>query len=198
MATHQKQEDPEANIRFPSESLILATDGYNPLLKVIQPKTKFLETMGTYRNRCHWIYPLEAVYLLNTNNAIIMHNNVPMTRQEARYLLEQHNIPWFSYVVYKLLKDRGYCIRVVRNVYFDIYTPEGYTIQSEDILPKHKVICCGCEELGRASDLQCADLNLFTRLAWDWRQPSTILALTRNGRVTFYTVSNGDIETIEV
>ncbi|KAK0413520.1 hypothetical protein QR680_006851 [Steinernema hermaphroditum] len=129
----------------PSELLILSTTPDNKLLKVVQPKTKFLETMGSYSDRFHWMHPLEAVYLVSTNNAIIKHNEVPLTYQECLYLLEYSETPWFYYEVYKILKERGYFIRITEDVYFDIYNPEGYSTGKKNLLPKYRVVC-RCDE----------------------------------------------------
>uniref|UniRef100_A0A1I7Y7E9 POP4 domain-containing protein n=1 Tax=Steinernema glaseri TaxID=37863 RepID=A0A1I7Y7E9_9BILA len=91
-----------------------------------------------------------------------------------------------------LLKDRGYCIRVEKNMYLDIFSPEGYTIQSKSVLRKHRVICCGCEEL------QCTSLGILIRLSSNGRGSSVILARIRNERVIFYTVRAGNFDTTEL
>lgn len=80
------------------------------LLKVVQKRTNRVATMGIVRDKCHFFFPEEGVWLMEAGQASIMFNGLPLSIQQGYNLLATSQVSFAKYFVYSYLKRAGYIV----------------------------------------------------------------------------------------
>jgi hypothetical protein len=70
------------------------------------PKGKWSQTMGTWIDSCLYLYNHEVLYLQETNQALVIHQSLQLSKQELYNLVDLK-----VYFTFRELKQLGYTVR---------------------------------------------------------------------------------------
>ncbi|CAI4221127.1 unnamed protein product [Auanema sp. JU1783] len=103
--------DKTSRTRNKNNLLALVYDKKYPNLKVIHKCRSYLATMGVPANNGeHYLWPEEAIFLLEMCSAVIYCSGKPLTLLEGYRILEEKKVPHFKYLIYASLKKAGFVI----------------------------------------------------------------------------------------
>ncbi|TKR59983.1 hypothetical protein L596_029583 [Steinernema carpocapsae] len=171
----------------PCNTIILETLPGDPMLNVVQKKTKHMGSMGVPTRNGHKMHIEEALFLVQCRKAMIRHQGTPLRLQECMYLLESCSLPLNKFTVYKNLKNLGHMIRISEEGFYDLFAAEGYSMSNKKLKPTCRVVYCP------SADMTSDDLVNLVKKASEGTSAKIVLAKIRNGICSFVCAATGMI-----